>query len=268
MKNIRIAAITCEAIVGEIDRNLATTIEWTRKAKAAGAALVCFPELNITGYCNREEMAEIALPVPGPVSRKLTRLSEGEGIVVLAGMAEHNPQGMPFASHCVFTPDGRVQTYRKVHTAPPEKETYSPGDTIEVFTIGAITFGIQLCYDAHFPELSAAMTDKGAEVIFIPHASPRGDAEEKHHSWMRHLTARAFDNSVFVVACNQIGDNCNGLHFPGNAMAIGPSGELITKDTSPQASMLIADLNAADLDAVRTHPMRHFFPHRRPELYC
>jgi predicted amidohydrolase len=267
MQDIKIAAITSEAIVGEMDRNLANTIEWSQKAKAAGAELVCFPELNITGYCNRSEMAEIAQPIPGPVSRKLSQLSKAEGIIILAGMAEHNQHGMPFASHCVFMPDGRVLTYRKVHIAPPEKKTYAPGNTIPVFTTGAITFGVQLCYDAHFPELSAAMTAKGAQVLFIPHASPRGNAEEKHHSWMRHLTARAFDNSVFVVACNQIGENCNGLSFPGNAMAIDPSGELIAKDTSPHASMLIVDLKAEDLASVRNHPMRHFFPHRRPELY-
>ncbi len=267
MKDIRIAAITCEAIVGEIDQNLATTIEWTQKAKAAGAELVCFPELNITGYCNRSEMAEIAQPIPGPASLTLSRLSKDENIVVLAGMAEHNPNGMPFASHCVFTPDGQVQTYRKVHTAPPEKKTYTPGDTIPVFNIDGITFGIQLCYDAHFPELSAVMTSKGAEVLFIPHASPRGNAEEKHHSWMRHLTARAFDNSVFVVACNQIGDNCNGLSFPGNAMVISPSGELLSKDVSPRTSMLLAELKGVELEAVRNHPMRHFFPNRRPDIY-
>ena len=69
------------------------------------------------------------------------------------------------------------------------------------------------------------------------------------------------------MACNQIGENCNGLVFPGNAMVIGPSGEVLAKDTQPHSSMLVADLQAADLEAVRSHPMRHFFPHRRPELY-
>ena len=267
MRDIIIAAITCEAPIGEIDGNLETTIEWTLKAKAAGADIVCFPELNITGYCNRAEIADIAQPVPGRISKRLSSLSKDESIVVLAGMAEHNPKGAPFASHCVFTPDGQVRIYRKVHTAPPEKTTYTPGNTIPVFNIEGVTFGIQLCYDAHFPELSAAMTEQGAEILFMPHASPRGNAEEKHDSWMRHLTARAFDNSVFIVACNQHGENCNGLSFPGNAMVIGPSGELIDKDISPHASMLITELNAADLEAVRSHPMRHFFPHRRPDLY-
>lgn len=267
MKDLRIAAITCDAPIGEIDRNLATTIEWTRKAKAAGADIVCFPELNITGYCNRPEMAQIAQDIPGPISHELIQLSSDEDIVVLAGMAEQNPHGLPFASHCAFTPNGQVQVYRKVHTAPPEKKTFSAGDAIPVFTAKGVTFGIQLCYDAHFPELSAVMTAKGAEAIFIPHASPRGNAEEKHHSWMRHLTARAFDNSIFVVACNQMGENCNGLVFSGNATVIAPSGEVMAKDIQPQNSMLLADLQATLIEEVRNHPMRHFFPHRRPELY-
>lgn len=267
MNNVRIAAITCQSPVGEIDRNLSETIAWTKKASQAGADLVCFPELNITGYCNRPEMADIAQPFPGHVSVELSRLAETENIIVLAGMAQFNAHGLPFASHVVFLPNGKTGIYHKVHIAPPEKSTFTPGNSIPVFHAGGMTFGIQLCFDAHFPELSAVMTGKGAEVLFFPHASPRGNAEEKHSSWLRHLTARAFDNSVFVVACNQIGENCNGLVFPGNAMVIGPSGEVLAKDTQPDASMLLVDLKAADLEAVRAHPMRHFFPHRRPDLY-
>jgi predicted amidohydrolase len=267
MRDIRIAAVTCASRVGEIDHNLTETAAWTRKARQAGAELVCFPELNITGYCNRPEMARIAQTIPGRASRELARIAAHEGIVILAGMAQANPGGLPYASHCVFSPDGNLAIYHKSHIAPPEKQTFAAGDAIPVFQAAGITFGIQLCFDAHFPELTTAMTAKGAEVIFIPHASPRGNPEEKHSSWMRHLTARAYDNSVFVVACNQVGENCNGLAFPGNALVIGPSGEEMIKDTHPHASMLVADLKSADLEAVRNHPMRHFFPHRRPDLY-
>jgi predicted amidohydrolase len=267
MKNIRIAAVTCPSFVGEIDRNLAETAAWTRRARHAGAQLVCFPELNITGYCNRPEMARIAQSIPGRASQALLRLAADEDIVILAGMAQSNDKGLPYASHCVLSPDGKLAIYHKVHIAPPEKQTFAAGDAIPVFRAGGITFGIQLCFDAHFPELTAAMTAKGAEIVFIPHASPRGNPEEKHTSWLRHLTARAYDNSVFIVACNQVGENCNGLVFPGNALVIGPAGEVMAKDTRPHASMLLADLKAADLEAVRNHPMRHFFPHRRPDLY-
>lgn len=267
MRDLRIAAITCEAPVGEVEQNLDTTVAWTRKAKQAHADLVCFPELNITGYCNRAEISEIALPIPGATTDQLSRLAEEQNITVLCGVAEHNSAGLPFAAHCVFTAEGDIQIYRKLHIAPPEKTTYAAGDRIRVFRSGGICFGIQLCYDAHFPELSSAMTEKGMEVLFVPHASPRGTAQEKHQSWLRHLTARAYDNSVFVIACNQIGNNCNGLSFPGNAMAISPSGEVIAADTQPEPSMLLVDLKASELTEVRNHPMRHFFPNRRPEIY-
>jgi N-carbamoylputrescine amidase len=267
MKDIRVAAITCEAPVGEVEQNLATTAAWTRKAKQAGADLVCFPELNITGYCNRPQISEIALPIPGAITDQLSQLAEDRNITILCGVAEHNPAGLPFATHCVFTAEGDLQLYRKLHIAPPETKTYTAGDRIRVFRSAGICFGIQLCYDAHFPELSSTMTQKGMELLFVPHASPRGTAREKHQSWLRHLTARAYDNSVFIIACNQIGDNCNGLSFPGNALAISPSGEVLAADTQPQSSMLLVDLKRSVLTQVRSHPMRHFFPNRRPELY-
>jgi N-carbamoylputrescine amidase len=154
-----------------------------------------------------------------------------------------------------------------VHIAPPEKSTFDAGQGAPVFEAAGIRFGIQLCYDAHFPELATRLALDGAEVIFMPHASPRGTPEEKRDSWMRHLPARAFDNGVFVVACNQAGDNGAGLAFPGLAVAIGPDGRVIAAVTDGQEGLLIADLDAARLSAVRRHPMRYFLPNRRPDMY-
>jgi predicted amidohydrolase len=96
---------------------------------------------------------------------------------------------------------------------------------------------------------------------------PRGQAVDKHQSWMRHLPARAFDNGLFVVACNQRGNNENGLVFPGNAVAFSPSGEIMERRLSGSAAMLVADLTAEQLQHVRSHRMRYFLPNRRPGLY-
>lgn len=267
MKDIRIAAVVCRAPVGDVAGNMARTIHWTRQAKTAGAQLVCFPELNITGYCNHSDMAGIALPHPGQISPQLSTLAKNTQLIILAGMAEHNPQGAPYASHCIFWPDGRSGIYRKLHLAPNEKPFFTAGDTVPVFKTPQATFGIQLCYDGHFPELSTAMTVKEAQILFMPHASPRGDAAAKHQSWMRHLPARAYDNGVFVVACNQWGPNGRGLEFPGNAMVIDPSGNLLANRVEDEEGLLVVDLKAADWKNVRAHSMRHFFPNRRPELY-
>jgi N-carbamoylputrescine amidase len=137
-----------------------------------------------------------------------------------------------------------------------------------LFETKEVRFGIQLCYDAHFPELSTQMALKGADIIFIPHASPQGTPQEKYQSWMRHLPARAYDNSTFVVACNQAGKNEKGLDFPGIALIVGPSGKVVAKDLSGKEGMLVADLEAGEMDRVRNNRMHFFLPHRRPELYC
>ncbi len=268
MKSLRIAVAVVRAPVGEVDANLERCQEWVRRARREGAKLVCFPELNITGYCNRPEMAAIAQAVPGPATEALTAAAVETGTVVLAGMAEKNPQGgLPFASHVVIGPDGVRGVYRKLHLGPPERSTYEAGNEVPVFSEAGAAFGIQLCYDAHFPELSSRMASKGAEILFMPHASPRGEAEEKHQSWMRHLPARAFDNAVFVVACNLVGENCKGLSFPGNAAVINPSGEVIAHTVEGREDLMVVDLKAAELERVRGNEMRYFFPNRRPELY-
>jgi N-carbamoylputrescine amidase len=157
--------------------------------------------------------------------------------------------------------------YRKIHVAPPELGIFSAGDATPVFRIDGVRLGIQLCYDAHFPELATRMALDGADIIFMPHASPRGAPAQKLTSWMRHLTARAFDNGVFIVACNQNGDNQKRLKFPGLAVMIDPSGAIIKKDISGKDGILVANLKAETLKAVRGHRMRYFLPNRRPELY-
>ena len=267
MKNIRIAAVVCRCPVGQVERNLERTRYWTLKAREKGATVVCFPELNLTGYSNRAEIAEHAISAHGSEVDAIVRLAVDQQIALLVGFAEKDEGGTLYASHMVITPQGRTGVYRKLHLAPPEAEHFSPGKTLPVFHWSGIRFGIQLCYDAHFPELSTRMAETDADVIFIPHASPRGQAADKHQSWMRHLPARAFDNALFVVACNQTGDNENGLRFPGNAVVFSPSGEIIETRLSGDSGILVADLTADQIHHVRSHRMRYFFPNRRPGLY-
>ncbi|MGE0084078.1 MAG: nitrilase-related carbon-nitrogen hydrolase [Desulfococcaceae bacterium] len=267
MRDIRAALVISNSPAFRVLHNLEQTARLTRQAAEHGAAIVCFPEMNITGYDNSREIRETAQTVPGPAGDRLSEVAARENIVILAGMAERDEMDRIYASHLVIRPSGEISVYRKLHIAPPEKEIFSPGNAVPVFEAGGICFGIQLCYDAHFPELSTLMAEKGADLIFIPHASPRGTPEDKFSSWMRHLPARAYDNSLFVMACNQTGDSQKKLKYPGIAMAIDPSGRVIGKKLSDRDDLLIADLKAEDMDRVRSHKMRFFLPNRRPGLY-
>ena len=267
MMSVRIAAVVFNSPRGTARANLDRMEDWVAGARAHGAAIVCFPELNITGYGTDAGVKKEAEAVPGPLTERLGAMAARHDLVILAGLAEQAGDGRICASHLAVAPSGLLGRYRKLHIAPPEQPVFSAGDRVPIFEACGIRFGIQLCYDAHFPELSTRMALDGADVIFMPHASPRGTPAEKRSSWMRHLPARAFDNGVFIVACNQTGTNGGGLSFPGVAMVIGPNGRVLAESTTGVEGLLIADLKAEELAAVRQHPMRYFLPHRRPDLY-
>ena len=267
MKDIRVAAVIFNSTINQPQHNLARMIPWVKQAQKQGAALICFPELNVTGYSTHPQIAESAESIQGSISHGVQEMARKYRIAILAGFAEKDDRGRIFASHIVATPENLLGVYRKIHIAPPEKTVFSPGSSTPLFDFQDIKFGIQLCYDAHFPGLSTRMAVEGVDVIFMPHASPRGKPQGKLDSWMRHLTARAFDNSVFIVACNQVGKNANGLDFPGIAVAIEPSGNILQKNTGGREDMMIVNLKADALNAVRNHKMRYFLPNRRPEMY-
>jgi predicted amidohydrolase len=267
MQTIRIAAVVFRSPRNQVRANLDRIEAWVAAARREGAAIVCFPEMSITGYGVDASIRDSAEPLPGEIDARLCQLATAYQTVILAGLAEKGEEGRIYASHGVAAPGGWAGVYRKLHIAPPEKPVFAAGQSIPVFDAGGARFGIQLCYDAHFPELATRMALDGVEVIFMPHASPRGTPQEKRASWLRHLPARAFDNGVFIVACNQSGGNGAGLAFPGLAMVLGPDGRVIAETAEDAEGLLLADLDAARLDAVRRHPMRYFLPHRRADLY-
>jgi predicted amidohydrolase len=267
MKDVRVGAVCMRSETGEIRENLEKTSFYVSKASEAGAGIVCFPELSITGYSLRlpdhgyEDLGQ------GAVMESIIRMARENNVIILAGLVEKSLPLKPYISQIVAGPRGLLGVHRKTHLAPPESMRYEAGQDLKVFSCEHVTFGIQLCYETHFPEISTVMALKGMEVLFLPHASPCGEPEGKMESWQRHIPSRAFDNGLFVVACNQAGPNGEGLSFPAVAMAVGPDGRIIKSYTGTDEELMLVDLSGSFLDAVRKHRMRYFLPHRRPELY-
>lgn len=265
---IKAALVIQESIAGKYDLNLACCLDFISKAADNDAKIIVFPEMNLTGYVAGPGIKEICRPITKEMTNLFCDLAKTHDMDIWVGLAEQAKDKKIYASHLIFHPDATPTLYRKIHTAPNEKKYFTAGDNIVTFTSFGFNFGIQLCYDAHFPELSLAMALKKTDVIFIPHASPRGTSQEKYNSWMRHLTARAFDNGIYIAACNQTGDNKMGLNFPGLCLLIGPDGNIIysSKENSSQGLHMIT-LKKSVLNHVRTHKMRYFIPNRRNDLF-
>jgi len=268
MRDLLVAAVCMHSEPGEVEMNLERMESFVHEASERSAGAVLFPELSISGYTLKEPERIYDLAWSRRILEKIVRMAHDARLVIMAGMVEILQEGRPRIAHAVAGPDGLLGVYRKTHLSPPEKEKYREGDSLEVYHDGGLNFGLELCYESHFPEISTVLSLKGAEVLFMPHASPRGNPEEKMKSWLRHMPGRAFDNGVFVVACNQVGKTPEGLFFPGVVVALDPQGRILESYTGNEEKMVFVELKAETLHETRSHRMKYFLPHRRPELYA
>ena len=268
MQDLRIAMVQMNCRVAEHERNLATIQRFAEEAAAQDVDIVCYPELCVCGY----NAGDTTTPVPellhGESLARLEAISRASDITLLAGFLERDVSGIVYNTQVVCGPQGYAGHYRKTHVSCLEIDTFCHGDELPVFDHPKARYGIEICYDSHFPELSTILTNKGAEVLFFPHASTRETAEEKRARWMHYVPARAYDNNVYVAICNHVGDNGAGRTFAGVTFVCDPLGEVIAEvGSSVEEEMIVADLTAAALNESRSNPGFFFRYYRRPEMY-
>jgi len=260
-----------ESFVGETERNLQKITHMAEVAQKQQISLLCFPECALDGY-SPQDASDIGDQLKSPRIRQLRECSQDLGITLMVGFVEHSTDlPKPYISHVILSPGEEPSVYRKVHLGRSELDYFTPGDCFPIFSAHGTTFAVGICWDWHFPETAAIYSLKGAEVLFAPHASPMiaGDRKE---IWLRYLGARAYDNSVYLGACNLVGSNGKAKQFSGGALIIGPKGELCSQSNMGEEGLLATTLSAERINLIRS-PERasmrdsFFLADRRKELY-
>ncbi len=277
MEDVRVALVQMTSVVGDSTANLRSIDRLAASAAASSAEIICFPELSVSGYNTAERTGVPSNggtipgvePVPGHATEALTSTARRANIWVIAGLLEIDASGITYNTQVVISPGGLEGKYRKTHVPTTEIGTWCQGDELPIFNHPKIRFGIEICYDSHFPEVSAELAKRGAELILMPHASGGDETgRDKRARWERYVPARAYDNTVFVGICNQVGDNESGHDFKGVTFACDPQGKVIAESNSDSSEeMVLVDFKAADLADARRVPETFFRHFRRPELY-
>lgn len=270
-RNYIIGLVQMESTAGNTQGNLEKILKIAGDAVDLGVDILCFPEMALHGY-KPSEANNLAEQLTGPSVQKISECAVKLGITLLVGMAEKEiGVEKPYLTHFVAFADGKIGAYRKTHLGQSEEEYFSPGQEFPVFQSHGISFGIGLCWDWHFPEVATIYSLKGAEVLFAPHASPTviGDRKEL---WLRYLGTRAYDNSVYLGACNVLGKNGLGQEFQGGALVLSPKGEVIAESFRQEEGILTCELAADKINILRGRKRRtmkeiFFLAHRRKELY-
>ena len=240
---MRIALVQMTAIRNDKKANLDKMETFIKKASEENASIVCFPELSVTGYV-KNQPDFVAESLEGPSVERLKTLAANFNITILAGMAEKEHK-QAYISQMVIQPDGLVDVYRKTHLGAREKKTFTQGESVPVFNRNSeqkkSKFGIGLCYDLHYPDLVSSLALQGARIVFAPHALPIG-GQRRLSIWDKYMPARAYDNGVFVLACNLVGHD-GKKHFGGGMGVWNPKGENILRCCEEKELMMMLDLD-------------------------
>src|ERR1051326_435969 len=249
--------------------NLQRAMERVREVASRGANVVCLPELFQTQYfCQREDAAlfDLAEPIPGPTTQKLSTLAKELKVVLVASLFERRTAGVYHNTAVTFDTDGSQRDiYRKMHIPDDplyyEKYYFTPGDLgFKAVTTNAGRVGTLVCWDQWYPEGARLTALQGASILFYPTAIGWHPAEKaefgvaQHDAWRTIQRAHAIANGVYVAAINRVGYEGppdHGLEFWGQCLVADPFGQVIAEASHSQEETLIVECDPRRIEEVR-----------------
>ena len=261
MRTVRVALAQVNTTIGDIAGNVRCIHERIAEARAAGAGIVAFPELCVTGYPPEDLLLRRAFC---EASRAAVEGVAGAtaGIVAVVGFVDWY-HGDAYNAAAVLV-DGRwVDTYHKRRLPNygvfDEERYFAPGHRVPVYRAGDVLFGVSICEDIWYPGLPLdAMALGGAELCVNINASPyhRG----RLWSRSRMIATRAADNLIAVAYVNAIGGQ-DELVFDGGSLVFDAEGQLIARGPQFEEALVVVDVDLDEVAQRRLHD-----PRRRVEL--
>ena len=267
MDPLTISAVQIESAIGDCPTNARKHGKWIESAGKAGASLVFFPECSLTGY-DMALAADIAIGPDDPCIAAVEEEARNANIAVGYGFIERDPSGTElYATYAVTSRQGRL-VYRKTHLGTRERGVLSRGDALPVVAVENACVGVQLCWEAHIPDITGVLRGKGAQLVLMPHAGGLGGAR-RLESWARYLPARALDNGLYVAACNALRRTADGGKRGGGIAVYGPDGVALSQYDGADEHMLTVPIGGPLPRETPDDDMRSisYYDRRRPDLY-
>jgi len=256
MQILRIGLAQCPQ-GADFDKNTETIFRFLDQAAEAGVQILCFPEAQTVGY--RADITPADAPVPveelHALHHDLARRCGELGIACILGTEtplETAPsRGKPYNSALVISEAGEILgVHHKTKLTPLDAVAYSPGETIETFTLFGVKIGVLICFEGfRFPETARESVRQGARIVFHPQNNTTRPNDWKipiHHAM---IITRAAENTVWLASCNAClaHQNCR-------SMIVAPDGRIHARTGLREEQLLAVEI---DVDRA-THAMFNY----------
>ena len=240
---VRIALGQLNTTVGDLDGNVQRMREWTARATVAGADLICFPELAVTGYPPEDLVLRRAFVDDNLGALGHLASASSDGCAILTGFVDRSDRGLHNAA--ALLRDGTVEErYHKIQLPNfgvfDEERYFTPGDAACSVRVASSELGISVCEDAwHGDAPFDTYARSRPRVILNINGSPyhHGKGEER----LAICRDRARQTGAWIVYVNAVGGQ-DELVFDGGSMVVSPTG-----DVAARAPMFDEDLVVVDI---------------------
>ncbi len=240
---MRLALAQINSTVGDLAGNRDRILSRLEEARAAGADLVVFPELAITGYPPEDLLLRPAfLEEAERAAREVA--AHATGIVCLLGTPHHDDGRL--WNTCVVCAEGEIQARYRKRLLPnygvfDEKRYFEPGAETAVIELAGTRVGLTVCEDLWQPGPPA--TDNaaaGASLLVNLSASPFHVGKDREREAMFADRARA--TGCAVVFCNAVGGQ-DELVFDGHSSVLDARGTVVARAPGFEEALLVVDLD-------------------------
>jgi len=239
------------AVQADWQANANMCLDLMAQARQQNADLLVLPEgVLARNIADPDAVRRAAQAIDGPFMTQLLAASRGHAFTVM--LCIHVPAdaaGGKVWNVLLAFRDGRILAqYRKLHLydafAMQESANVLPGDAIApLVEVAGLNVGLMTCYDLRFPELARRLVLDGADVLALPAAWVKGPLKEAH--WQTLVTARALENTCYVVATGECGER-----NIGQSMVVDPLGVVIAR-AGEAPTLVIADIDLARIAHAR-----------------
>jgi predicted amidohydrolase len=234
---VRIALAQVDSQLGDLDANTRRARDVVSDARAGGADLVVFPELQLSGYalgrtdretsCSPAEAAEPA-----------------DGMAALIGF--HERDGDRRYNSAMYVEDGLpLHVHRKLYLAGyapfEEDRLFEPGQTMRAFDTALGRMAVLICNDAWQPVLASLAVYDGAEILLMPSCSSNAVTDAEPY-WPELIRFYARILECYVVFVNRVGDEA-GFTYWGGSHVVDPTGEVVAEAPRHQEALVYADVD-------------------------
>jgi len=260
---MRIGCIQFAPVFGDVDANIAQSLEWIDRTEAD---LLVLPELCSSGYLftSQAEVDSLAEEIPGgKTTEALSAAAKRRGCAVVAGLPERAGDTV-YNSAVLITPQGYRATYRKVHLFYEEKLWFTPGgDGFAVYDIGPCRVGMMICFDWIFPESMRSLALLGADVVCHPANLVLPYCQDA-------MITRCLENRVFAVTANRTGSEDRGeksLTYTGKSQITGHDGAILYRASERDDDSAVVTIDVLDARDKQLNPYNNIFSDRQPDHY-